>query len=150
MDPLILFVELSHYRVNSAFVLIAVMLWNSDHTVALMDRRHTAHTTIYDDLSSSFIAKTSICFFFVFFIMKYYITAHYGNGKLSQDKAEMLPNSFCYRHLLYIHIQYIHAHMHIHTYIVYAQVVYCFLAIHKESPLKTKDMFLVYNCKSCK
>lgn len=57
MDPLILFVELSHYRVNSAFVLIAVMLRNSDHTVGLMGGRHAAHTAIYDDLSSFLIPK---------------------------------------------------------------------------------------------
>lgn len=48
MDPLILFVELSHYSVNSAFVLIAVMLRNSDLTVGLMGGRYTAYTATYD------------------------------------------------------------------------------------------------------
>lgn len=61
MDPLILFVELSHYRVNSAFVLIGFMLRNSDHTVGLMGGRHIVHTAVYDDLSIFLIPK---CLYF--------------------------------------------------------------------------------------
>lgn len=62
MDPLILFVELSHYRVNSAFVLIAVMLRNSDHTVVLMGGKYTLHLAIYDNLSGFLIQKCLFIF----------------------------------------------------------------------------------------
>lgn len=43
MEPSIMFAELSHYWVNSAFFLIAVTVWNGDHIVSLMAGRHT-HT----------------------------------------------------------------------------------------------------------
>lgn len=59
MDPSIMFVELSHYWVNSAFVLIAVMLWNGDHIVSLMGGRVAAHIAILDNLSNFLQLKRS-------------------------------------------------------------------------------------------
>lgn len=59
MEPLILFVELSHYGVNSAFVLIGVMLQHSELTAGLMSGRHAAHTALHDDLSSSLKSSTT-------------------------------------------------------------------------------------------